>query len=192
MSEITINIYEGMFLFPQSATSDLGGASQHVLDQFEKVGAEVVSFKKWDDRRLAYPIKGNKRGVYFLGYFKLPGDQMRTLERNLLLSEEVLRFLITRADHLTLEQMEAAEGREAIADEIKARSQQKSDDLETSVRVTTRADRESAEEADAPAETEAPQGTEAPTEEAAPAETEAPEAMEAPAEEAAPEEPAAS
>jgi small subunit ribosomal protein S6 len=188
MSEITINTYEGMFLFSQSASSDLGGASQHVLDQLEKVGAEVVSFKKWDDRRLAYPIKGNKRGVYFLGFFKLAGDQMRMLERNLLLSEEVLRFLITRADHLTLEQMEAAEGREAIADEIKARSQQKSEDVEASVRVTTRADRESAEE-DARAETETPETTET-TE--APETTEVPVTSETPAEEAAPEEPAAS
>jgi len=71
MSEISINTYEGMFLFPQSATADLGGASQHILDQLEKVGAEMIAFRKWDDRRLAYPIKGNKRGVYFLGYFKL-------------------------------------------------------------------------------------------------------------------------
>ena len=190
MSEITVNIYEGIFLFSQSATSDLGGASQHVLDHLEKVGAEVVSFKKWDDRRLAYPIKGNKRGVYFLGFFKLAGDQMRTLERNLLLSEELLRFLITRADHLTLEQMEAAEGREAIADEIKARSQQKAEDVESSVRVTTRADRETAEE-EAMAETEAPEASETPeTSSEAPTEEAAPE--EAAPEEAAPEEPAAS
>ncbi len=144
MSEITTNTYEGMFLFPQSATSDLAAASQHVLDHLEKVGAEVVSFRKWDDRRLAYPIKGNKRGVYFLGYFTLSGDKMTSLERNLLLSEDLVRFLITRADHLTQEQIQAAEGRTELADEIKLRGEQQADEVGSSVRATTKADREAA------------------------------------------------
>jgi small subunit ribosomal protein S6 len=157
MSEITINAYEAMFLFPQSATAKLGDASQHVLDHLEKVGAEVISFRKWDDRRLAFPIKGNKRGVFFLGYFKLSGDKMSGLERNLLLSEEVVRFLITRADHLSQEQMEAVEGRAELADEIKLRGEQQSDEASSSVRVSTKADREAAESADeSPAEAEAP------------------------------------
>ncbi len=155
MSEISINTYEGMFLFPQSATADLGGASQHILDQLEKVGAEMIAFRKWDDRRLAYPIKGNKRGVYFLGYFKLSGDKMTTLERNLLLSEEVVRFLITRADHLTAEQIEATEGRAELSDEIKLRSEKQAEEAGSSVRVTTKAEREAAEAA-ASADAEAP------------------------------------
>ncbi|MDP7070464.1 MAG: 30S ribosomal protein S6 [Phycisphaerales bacterium] len=148
MSETTVNTYEGMFLFPQSASADLGTASQHVLDHIEKVGGEVVSFRKWDDRRLAYPIKGNKRGVYFLGFFTLSADKFATLERNLLLSEEVLRFLITRADHLSQDEMKAAEGRTELADEIKLRSEQKADEASSSVRATTRAEREAAEAAE--------------------------------------------
>ncbi|MDP6479316.1 MAG: 30S ribosomal protein S6 [Phycisphaerales bacterium] len=142
MSEITINNYEAMFLFPQSTTANLGEASEHVLAQLEKVGAEVISFRKWDDRRLAFPIKGNKRGVFFLGYFKLPGDKMAGLERNLLLSEEIVRFLITRADHLSQEQMEAAEGRAELADEIKLRGEQQSDEAASSIRATTKAERD--------------------------------------------------
>ena len=145
MSEITINNYEAMFLFPQSATANLSEASDHVLAQLEKVGAEVISFRKWDDRRLAFPIKGNKRGVFFLGYFKLSGDKMAGLERNLLLSEEIVRFLITRADHLSQEQMEAAEGRAELADEIKLRGEQQSDDAASSVRATTKAERKAAD-----------------------------------------------
>ncbi|MDP7030286.1 MAG: 30S ribosomal protein S6 [Phycisphaerales bacterium] len=154
MSEITITTYEGMFLFPQSATSDLAGASQHVLDHLEKVGAEVVSFRKWDDRRLAYPIRGNKRGVFFLGYFKLAGDKMASLERNLLLSEDLVRFLITRADHLTQEQIEAAEGRAELADEAKLRGEQQADEAGSTVRATTKADRQAAAVQDAEEATE--------------------------------------
>ena len=170
MSEITINTYEGMFLFPQSATADLSAASGHVLEQLEKVGAELLAFKKWDERRLAYPIKGNKRGVYFLGYFKLSGEVMTTLERNLLLSEEALRFLITRADHLTEAEIEATEGRAQLKDEIALRSEQQSQAAEASVRGASRAERKAAEdegsstEEAAPAEdNEAEASSEAPT-----------------------------
>ena len=143
MSEVKSNMYEGLFLFPQAAISNLDAASSHVQEMLSKVGAELVSFKKWDDRRLAYPIKGNKRGVYFLAYFKLEGPTITTLERNLLLSEEVLRFMITRCDHLTMEQIEAAEGRAELADEIKLRDAKQSEDTGSGVRATTRSDRES-------------------------------------------------
>ncbi len=172
MSELTSNMYEGLFLFPQAAISNLNAASSHVQEMLTKVGAELVSFKKWDDRRLAYPIKGNKRGVYFLAYFKLEGPTVSTLERNLLLSEEVLRFMITRCDHLTMEQIEAAEGRAELADEIKLREEKQSDDAGSGVRATTRSDREAqeSEEAAAEAPEAAPasdEGTEEPTEEPA-------------------------
>jgi len=170
MSEITINTYEAMFLFPQSATANLGEASDHVLAHLEKVGAEVMAFRKWDDRRLAFPIKGNTRGVFFLGYFKLSGDKMASLERNLLLSEDLVRFLITRADHLSVEQIEETEGRTDLADEIKLRSEQKSDEGTSSVRATTKSERETAESTDEEAmpaaETETEATEEAPAESA--------------------------
>ena len=69
MSENTINVYEGLFLFPQAAGSNLGEAADHVQDLLSKSGAEVLSFSKWEERRLAYEIKGHKRGVFFLGGF---------------------------------------------------------------------------------------------------------------------------
>ncbi len=170
MSEITINPYKAMFLFPQSATANLGEASAHVLAHLEKVGAEVMAFRKWDDRRLAFPIKGNTRGVFFLGYFKLSGDKMASLERNLLLSEDLVRFLITRADHLSVEQIEETEGRTDLADEIKLRGEQKSDEGTSSVRATTKSERETAESTDEEAmpaaETETETTEEAPAESA--------------------------
>ncbi len=151
MSEDTQKMYEGLFLFPQAAISTLDAASSHVQDMLTKVGAELIAFRKWDDRRLAYPIKGNKRGVFFLAYFKVVGTAISSLERNLLLSEEVLRFMITRCDHLTLEQIEATEGRTELADEIKLRDEKKTDDTDSGVRATTKSQRD-AEEADAPTE----------------------------------------
>ena len=65
MTEARINMYEGMFLFPQTATADMAAAVAHIESILSRAEAELVSICKWDERRLAYDIKGNKRGLYF-------------------------------------------------------------------------------------------------------------------------------
>lgn len=115
------NPYEGMFLFPQTAATNLQAAVDHVKMLLDRAGAQIISMRKWDERRLAYEIKGNKRGVYFLVYFRVAGSKLAFLERDCNLSEELLRVMITRADHIPLEQMEAVDGQAELADEIRLR-----------------------------------------------------------------------
>lgn len=124
MAEDTKRIYEGLFLFPQSASGNLQGALDHVNDLLNRAEAEVVSLAKWDERRLAYEIKGNKRGVYFLSYFKAMPERLIGLERDCNLSEQLLRAMMTRADHIPSETIEASEGRERLSDEIKLKAQE--------------------------------------------------------------------
>jgi len=119
-----IYTYQGLFLFPQAAVSDLQGASDHVLEILHRASVEIISFKKWDERRLAYEIKGNKRGLYFMVYFKAHANKLAGIERDCNLSEKLLRAMITRADHVTPEMMQANEGRTQLADEIKLRATQ--------------------------------------------------------------------
>jgi small subunit ribosomal protein S6 len=116
-------VYEGLFLFPQSATGNLQAAVDHLNALFERAGAELISLAKWDERRLAYEIEGNKRGVYFLAYLRIAAPKMATFERACNLSERLLRSMVTRADHLDLATMEAADGRAKLADEIKLRGE---------------------------------------------------------------------
>ncbi|MCA9291600.1 MAG: 30S ribosomal protein S6 [Phycisphaerales bacterium] len=124
MSALRTHTYEAMFLFPQSASADLKSAADHVHSLLDRAKAEVISFAKWDERRLAYEIQGNKRGVYFLTYFRTTTDNIAGLERNANLSEQILRFMITRADHVPAEEMQTADGRERLADEINLRATQ--------------------------------------------------------------------
>ncbi len=124
MSEIRNNTYEGMFLFPQTVAADLQGAADHILGTLSKGGAQLISLCKWDERRLAYDIKGNKRGVYFLAYFKCDAQRLTAIERDCRLSERLLRSMITRADHVTPEQITAMDGRQQLADEIALRKTQ--------------------------------------------------------------------
>jgi len=145
MSENLTHTYEGLFLFPQSAGSDLGAAAEHVQELLAKSGAEILSFSKWEERRLAYEIKGNKRGIFFMSYFKVAADKMAALDRAFGLSEELLRFLITRADHIGEEELESAEGREALKEEIATRALQAETGVtDAGVHATTRTDRETA------------------------------------------------
>ena len=122
MTEERINAYEGLFLFPQAVGGDLQSAVDHISEILAKSDAEVISMSKWDERRLAYEINGNKRGVYFLVYFKAKRTALVAIERSCNLSETLLRSMMVRADHLTREQMESADGTTEIADEMKLRA----------------------------------------------------------------------
>lgn len=101
MADTKKNLYEGMFLVDSAVASaswdDVVATIQQVLDRAE---AEVVSLKKWDERRLAFDVKGRKRGTYILTYFKAPGNGIARLERDVQLNELLLRVLVLRADRI--------------------------------------------------------------------------------------------
>jgi len=61
-------------------------------------GAQGVQVEPWGRRHLAFPIKKITEGQYFLIRAQLSPQALRELERQLRLTEEVLRFLIVRAD----------------------------------------------------------------------------------------------
>ena len=124
MSETRINTYEALFLFPQSASADLQSALDHIVEIMNRNKADIIALRKWDERRLAYDIKGNKRGVYFLAYFKADARNLDGIDRDCRLSERMLRSLVTRADHVPAEEIASHEGRQQLADEIALRKMQ--------------------------------------------------------------------
>jgi small subunit ribosomal protein S6 len=77
--------------------------------------------RKWDERRLAFEIDNQKRGTYILAYFAADPVHLVNIERGFNLSERVTRLLITRADHLSIEEMQAADGQRELADEAELR-----------------------------------------------------------------------
>ena len=118
----TMNTYEGMFLFPQIASSDLKTAQEHVEYLIGRGEGEIISLAKWDERRLAYEIKGNRRGLYFLTYFKATGEGAIEIERQVNLSEQLLRAMILKADLVPADVIAAADAREQLAQEIVERA----------------------------------------------------------------------
>ncbi|HYE63466.1 MAG TPA: 30S ribosomal protein S6 [Phycisphaerales bacterium] len=115
--------YEAMFLIGQNVAADLTGVIQHINEILARGNAEVIAMRKWDERKLAYEIRGQKRGLYILVYFRAPGPDVAHIERDCNLSEKILRALILRADHMTGEQMQAADARKELEVEAKLRAE---------------------------------------------------------------------
>jgi small subunit ribosomal protein S6 len=93
------NVYECMFLLdPNKVAGDVPGAAKQLQTVLERNHAELLASRPWDDRRLAYPIKGHKKGLYYLTYFRTEGKNLVGLERDLALSELVLRYLVLYVD----------------------------------------------------------------------------------------------
>ena len=92
-------VYEGLFIFD----SDLyaRGAdeiSSQVATIVEQFGGEVLLSRLWDERKLEYPIKGHRRGTYWLAYFKMNPSDVKELTRQFQLSDSIIRFLIISVD----------------------------------------------------------------------------------------------
>jgi len=101
------SLYEGMFLVDTAvATADWEGICGVVENILKRAEAEIVSLRKWDERRLAYEIKGVSRGTYILSYFRLAGSRVRDIEREVQLSPKILRVLVLNAEKLTQENVE--------------------------------------------------------------------------------------
>jgi len=97
-------LYEGMFLVDSAqAGADWDGIIAAIRTILGRAEAEVVSIRKWDDRRLAYGINGKTRGTYILCYFKADGEKIQDIEKNVQLSEQIMRVLILSAEQLTAE-----------------------------------------------------------------------------------------
>jgi small subunit ribosomal protein S6 len=99
-------MYEGMFLVDSArAAADWDGIIETIKKIIERAKAEIVSIRKWDDRRLAYEIQHVGRGTYILTYFRADGQQIQGIEKAVQLSEKILRVLILNAEHMTEEDM---------------------------------------------------------------------------------------
>lgn len=103
----TKKLYEGMFLVDSAqATADWDGTIAAIRTILERAEAEIVSLRKWDERKLVYDIGGKSRGTYILSYFKVEGRRIRDIERDVQLSEKIMRALILNTDQMTPEDIE--------------------------------------------------------------------------------------
>lgn len=94
-----VNVYEGMYILDANRYSrDQVGVSGQIPEMIQKLGGEILASRLWEERRLAYPVNGHRRGTYWLTYFKLDSSQLVALNRQCQLSESILRTLFVKID----------------------------------------------------------------------------------------------
>lgn len=71
-----------------------------VAGLFTKHDAKVLSSRRWDERRLAYPINGQIRATYLLVYFSMDTQALPNLRRELQFNEPTLRYMITECEDI--------------------------------------------------------------------------------------------
>ena len=118
-----IRQYEALFLLnPSYATGSWETAKQEVEHILHRANAEILHVRKWDERRLDYEIGGQKRGVYVLAFFKAEGPKVVGIERDVQLSENILRCIVLKAEHLALKDVEAMQPQQPVADDHDTRT----------------------------------------------------------------------
>ena len=87
--------YEGMFLLDSAkAAASWDEAVNHVHGILTKHNSEIIASRQWDDRRLAYPVRGHKKGMYLLTYFRTDGSNLKEISSDCRISDLILRELI--------------------------------------------------------------------------------------------------
>src|SRR5215210_3501846 len=99
-------VYECMFLLDSSKVAgDTANADKQIRTIFERNSAEVLVSRPWDERRLSYPIRNQKKGLYYLTYFSADGKNIAGIEHDAVLTEMILRLMVIKIDPKFVEAM---------------------------------------------------------------------------------------
>ena len=91
-----MRFYELIYIAdPESNEESLGVLEERIQSWIEAAGGKVLEIDRWGKRRLAYAINKKSEGFYYVLSLEMPPTASQEIERDLRLSEQVLRYLIT-------------------------------------------------------------------------------------------------
>lgn len=67
-----------------------------VEENIKAAGGEVLVSRLWEERRLAYPIAGQRKGTYWLFYVRGPSSMVAPLNRQWEIQDGILRHLVLK------------------------------------------------------------------------------------------------
>jgi len=89
--------YETMFILKPTLTEEETAAQiELVKSNIAKNGGEIISTDNIGSRQLAFEIEKNKRGYYFVAYFKGEPSGILEIERQYRINENILRFIFIK------------------------------------------------------------------------------------------------
>jgi small subunit ribosomal protein S6 len=101
---------------------DPNGVSGKVPAMVEKCGGEMLASRLWFEQKLAYPIAGQRKGTYWLSFFRMPSERVSDFNRECQLDDHVLRNLVLKVDPRTVEARVAQASGEVAAALAKSES----------------------------------------------------------------------
>ena len=108
-----MNQYEIAVVYHPDLEVDLSKAEEKVTKIISSNGGKIVSADNWGKRKLAYTIKKQEHGIYVFYAVEMPGEGVKKLESTLNITDEVIRYLITRPDLKALAKAEATKAEKA-------------------------------------------------------------------------------
>ena len=100
------NVYECLFLLDSNKVAgDVPRAAEQLKTILEKNHAEILASRQWDERRLAYPIKNHKKGLYYLMYYRTEGKNLIGIEQDFRLVELILRYMTIKIEPKLVDKM---------------------------------------------------------------------------------------
>jgi len=85
-------------LDPELDDAGLEAQNKRLKTLITSRGGDVLSMEPWGRRRLSYPIKGLRDGIYLVARFQMQPEEAEALDRGLRLTESVVRHLVVRPD----------------------------------------------------------------------------------------------
>lgn len=108
-----MNQYEIAVLYHPDLEIDLDKAETRIKKIIADNGGKIVKTDNWGKRKLAYVIKKQEFAVYVLYTVELPPENIAKLEQTLNITDEVIRFLITKPDLKAIAKAEAQRAEKA-------------------------------------------------------------------------------
>lgn len=102
-----MNEYEIAVLYHPDLEVDLEKGSSRVEKIFTDNKGKITKTDNWGKKKLAYKIKNSDYAVYVFYTVELPSEAVRKVEGVLNITDEVIRYLITKVDHKALAKAEA-------------------------------------------------------------------------------------
>ncbi|WP_112663607.1 30S ribosomal protein S6 [Microvirga flavescens] len=97
-------LYEHIFLARQDVTSQQVEAMVETYKSvIEQNGGKVEKTEMWGVKSLAYRIKKNRKAHFTLFNIDAPAPALAEMERQMSISEDILRFMTIRVDELESE-----------------------------------------------------------------------------------------
>ena len=127
--------YELMLVLRPDVADD---KAQSIIDRTTRQIAagegQIVKVAPWGRRRLAYQIDRYREGSYHIILFEAPTPLISELERGLLITEEVLRHLVTRVER-PVKAARREDGVDEAGDEADLPSAEDEEDFDDTERI---------------------------------------------------------